>query len=71
MHIYRCIGKSNVYVIFDCINGRDILLLSAHDFGETTPHAAQCRINIPTLQSYRLWSLLSARHSHKTSLFFG
>jgi len=37
------------------------LLLSAHDFGGTTPRAAQRRINIPTLQSYRLWSLLSTR----------
>jgi len=37
-------------------------LLGAHDFGETTPRAAQHRINILTLQSYRLWSLLSARH---------
>jgi len=34
-----------------------------HDFGGTTPHAARRRINIPTLQSYRLWSLLSTRHS--------
>jgi len=37
------------------------LLLGAHDFGGTTPRAARRRINIPTLQSYRLWSLLSAR----------
>jgi len=33
---------------------------TAHDFGGTTPRAARCWINIPTLQSYRLWSLLSA-----------
>jgi len=38
-----------------------MLLLGAHDFGGTTPCAARCQINIPTLQSYRLWSLLSAR----------
>jgi len=38
-----------------------MLLLSAHDFGGTTPRAARRRINIPALQSYRLWSLLSAR----------
>jgi len=38
------------------------LLLGTHDFGGTTPRAARRRINIPTLQSYRLWSLLSARH---------
>jgi len=63
MHIYRCIGKSNVYVIFDCINWRDTLLLGAHDFGGT-PRAAQRRINKPTLQSYRLWSLLSAHRDH-------
>jgi len=37
------------------------LLLGTHDFGGATPHAAWCRINIPTLQSCRLWSLLSAR----------
>ena len=62
MHMYRCTGKSNVYIIFDCINWRDKLLLGAHDFGVTTPRAAWRRINIPTLQSYRLWSLLSACH---------
>jgi len=60
--MYMCIGKSNVYVIFDRINWRDTLLLGAHDFGGTTTRAARRRINIPTLQSYRLWSLLSARH---------
>ena len=38
------------------------MLLDTHDFGGTTPRAARCRINIPTLQSYRLWSLLSAHH---------
>jgi len=38
------------------------MLLGAHDFGGTTPCAARRRINLPTLQSYRLWSLLSARH---------
>jgi len=59
--MYKCIGKSNVYVIFDCINWRDTLLLGTHDFGGTTPRVAWRRINIPTLQSYRLWSLLSAR----------
>ena len=64
MHMYRCIGKSNVYLIFDCINRRDMLLLGAHNFSGTTPRAAQRRINIPTLQSYRLRSLLSARHYH-------
>ena len=59
--MYRCTGKSNAYVIFDCINWRDILLLGVHNFGGTTPRAARRWINIPTLQSYRLWSLLSAR----------
>jgi len=36
-------------------------MLGAHNFGGTTPRAARRQINIPTLQSYRLWSLLSAR----------
>jgi len=38
-----------------------MLLLGAHDFGGTTTRAARHRISIPTLQSDRLWSLLSAR----------
>jgi len=41
------------------------LLLDMHDFGGTTPRATWRRINIPTLQSYRLWSLLSARHNRQ------
>jgi len=63
MHMYGRIGKSKVYVIFDCINWRDTLLLGTHNFVGTSPRAARRRINIPTLQSYRLWSLLSAHHS--------
>jgi len=43
------------------------LLLGAHDFGGTTPRVARRRINIPTLQSYRLWSLLSAGRYIKAS----
>ena len=66
MHMYRCAGKSNVYVIFACVSWRDKLLLGAQDSGETTPRAARHRINIPTLKSYRLWSLLSARQSHSS-----
>jgi len=38
------------------------LLLGVHDFGGATPCATRHQINLPTLQSYRLWSLLSARH---------
>jgi len=61
MHMYRRIGKFGEYIIFDCINWRSKLLSGAHDFGGATPRAAQRQINIPTLQSYRLWSVLSAR----------
>jgi len=63
MHRYRHIGKFNAYVILDCTSLRDKLLVSAHNFGGTTPRAARCRINIPTLQSYRLWSLFSIHHN--------
>jgi len=45
-----------------------------HDFGGATPCAARRRINIPTLQSYRWWSLFSARQCHlfssSLSVFF-
>jgi len=42
--MYRWIGKSDEYVILDCINWRGKLLPSAHDFGGTTPRAAWRRI---------------------------
>jgi len=39
------------------------LLLSTHNFGGTTPRSDRRQINIRSLQSYRLWSLLSTRQA--------